>query len=77
VKRFKKPKTVWLGRRIGGDCDGEYEIGLRKKSWDPVLGFPDSDFITGFCEEDFEHVTGICLEESEVVKVRFVVEEVK
>ena len=71
MKRYKKPRTVWLGRV----ATGGYEIGRNKTHWTKDKGFMTRGFLAFFCPSNFEHVTGIRLERNELVKVRIVVEE--
>lgn len=74
MKRLKKPRAVWLGRRA--DWDGDYEIGSKASVWEKHAGFVRGKFLADFCPKDFERITGIRLEPGESVKVRIVVEEV-
>lgn len=75
MKRYKKPMPVYLGKTD----DSRYEIGTKKRPWGDADdgGFPDfgdSGYVSGFCEEDFERVTGIRLEPGELLKVTITVE---
>jgi hypothetical protein len=73
MKQFKKPLTLWLGRTLAGkDSFSNYQIGTRKKDWTEMDGF-DASFISSFCGDEFERVTGVRLEKGEVIKVSLVV----
>ena len=73
MKQFKKPLKLWLGRTTTGEHTfSNYQIATRKKDWNPEDGF-DASFITSFCGDEFEKVTGVRLELGEVVKVSIVI----
>ena len=74
MKRFKKPMRLYLGKgRSSGDSFSNYSIGTFKKDWHGS-DF-DNSHITSFCGHDFERVTGVRLEDGEVVRVRISVED--
>lgn len=75
MKIFKKPMRLYLGRTsLPGSGFSNYQIGTRRKDWDDDEGFTHS-FIASFCGDDFEKVTGVRLEEGEVVRVRIEVQD--
>lgn len=75
MKKFKEPKTIWLGKIKEGDgtYSGDYDMGTRKKDWGD-FGFSGNSFLVEpFCEARFERITGIRLEDGELVKVEITV----
>jgi hypothetical protein len=75
MKQYKKPMQIWLGRTLDSKHSfSNYQIAMRKKDWNRADGF-DASFITSFCGDDFERVTGVRLERGEVVKVSIVIDE--
>lgn len=74
MKQYKKPMKLWLGRtNTHLHTFSNYQIGVRKKDWTVDDGFGDS-FISSFCGDEFERVTGIRLEKGELLKVRIVID---
>lgn len=54
MKRFKKPRAVWLGR-----CPAPldyYDSGPHRNKWDPLAGFSLTDHIMSFCADEFERI---------------------
>ncbi len=75
MKRFKKAMRLYLGRtKETHDSFSSYAIGAHKKDWIAEGGF-DASFIASFCADDFQRVTGIRLDQGEVVRVRILVED--
>ena len=71
-----KPKTrATLKLQLGHTsyCAGEYELGSRKAKWRTRVGFSPScdpvEYITGFCGDEFERITGLALKKGEVHNV--------
>ncbi len=74
MKRYKKPLSIWLGRTsLEGSSFSNYQIATRKSDWSADDGF-DASFISSFCGDDFERVTGLRLERGELVRVTISVE---
>ena len=74
MKQYKKPLALWLGRtNHTGSTFSNYQIATRKGDWSPDDGF-DGTFISSFCGDDFERVTGIRLDLGELVRVRISIE---
>lgn len=66
MQRFKKAKVMWLKHFIS-PWGSDYTLRDRKHG---------DTAIASFCADDFERITGIRMEQGEVVKVTITVEAV-
>ncbi len=57
-------RRLWVGRTL----DGNYDIGTKRKEWNPVLGFGAYSLIHLF-DEDFRYAFNFCLVRGSVRRI--------
>lgn len=68
-------KKLYLGRWDNTKLGHNYDLGLKKKDWNPRTGFAGGrNYLYTFCPERFEKVTGIKLKPGEIRRIKLTIE---